>query len=364
VLDGSGLPVQGAAVPFVVAVPTTVPPPPPAADAPPTAELAAARDVTTASATYAVVVTYRDDNRVAESSIDKADVAVTGPGGALTAIGVETDVKSDGKVVEATYRFAAPGGAWDAADNGAYRIALTAGSVTDSAGQGVGGASAGFDVTVAAPVSPPAVPPVVPPSPPTSPPPVVPPPPPNAPPPPPPVSEPPPPTNQPPVATISPPEDIGSSGAPTQAVVVTYVDDDALNAASIDAGDVLVTGPAGPLAVTGVTVAGAGNVFTATYTVAAPGNVWDAADAGAYTVAVLAGQVSDAGGAVNAAAASGFDVTIAPPQPVVDPAFSGGQPSAAGSWPRRLSRWRTGSSCSPAGRGTWPPGRRRRSSSG
>ncbi|CAA9423007.1 MAG: hypothetical protein AVDCRST_MAG64-3004, partial [uncultured Phycisphaerae bacterium] len=106
--------------------------------------------------------------------------------------------------------------------------------------------------------------------------------------------------------------------------------DDALNADTIDAADIVVTGPNGPLAVTGVTKAGAGNVFTATYTVAAPGNVWDAADAGTYTVTVLAGQVADAGGAVNAAAASGFDVTIAPPEPVIDPAFSGGQSVSSG----------------------------------
>ena len=322
VLDASGLPVQGAAGPLLVAIPTTTPPPPPAADPAPTADLDAPEDVTTGGVTYTVEVRYRDNVRVAESSIDKNDVTVTGPGGPLTPIGVETDVKSDGRQVEATYRFTAAGGSWDAADNGAYQIALAAGAVTDSAGQGVAAKAAGFDVNVAA-ASPPVVPPTVPPSPPN-----VPPPPPNSPPPPPVGNVPP--ANQVPVATVSPPEDIATPGAPTQAVVVTYVDDDALNQGTIDAADITVAGPGGPLPVTGVTVAGAGNVFTATYTVAAPGNVWDAADAGTYTVTVLAGQVADAGGAVNAAAASGFDVTIAPPEPVIDPAFSGGQSVSSG----------------------------------
>ncbi|HEX8913088.1 MAG TPA: hypothetical protein VF796_12060, partial [Humisphaera sp.] len=119
-------------------------------------------------------------------------------------------------------------------------------------------------------------------------------------------------------------------GGGTQVVVVTYVDDDLLNPDSIDATDVVVAGPAGPLAVTGVTVAGAGNVYTATYTVAAPGGSWDAADAGAYSVAVQAGAVTDAAGTGVAPAAGGFAVTIAPDQPTVDPTFGGGQTVSGG----------------------------------
>ena len=93
-------------------------------------------------------------------------------------------------------------------------------------------------------------------------------------------------------------------------MTVTYADDSGIDATSIDTGDVSVTGPNGPLAVTGVTVVGNGHDVTATYTIAAPGSSWDAADNGAYTVAVNAGaalvfytRVLDAYAAKSATAA-------------------------------------------------------------
>ncbi|HEX8914615.1 MAG TPA: hypothetical protein VF796_19855, partial [Humisphaera sp.] len=158
VLDASGLPVEGAAQQFKVAVPTTVPPP---ADAPPTAALGAVQDVTEAGgAGVSVVVTYQDDVGVNAQTVDAADVAVSGPGGALASTGVTTNVTDGGRTVTATYAFAAPDGSWDAADAGAYQITLAPGAVADNAGQTTTGAAGGFDVSIAA--VPPTVPPTVP----------------------------------------------------------------------------------------------------------------------------------------------------------------------------------------------------------
>ncbi|HEX8913853.1 MAG TPA: hypothetical protein VF796_16005, partial [Humisphaera sp.] len=99
---------------------------------------------------------------------------------------------------------------------------------------------------------------------------------------------------------------------------------------SIGAKDVVVEGPGGPLKVTGVTSVITGGHYVATYRFAAPGGSWDAADNGAYAVRLAAGQVRDAQGLGVAALASGFDVSIAAPRPVVDTGFSGGTAVGSG----------------------------------
>lgn len=85
-----------------------------------------------------------------------------------------------------------------------------------------------------------------------------------------------------------------------------------LDPATFGTDDVIVTGPAGALAVTGHAVANG----TVTYTVAAPGGTWDAPELGDYTIAIAiaAGAVRDrAGNAVPAnGAAHAFHVGARP----------------------------------------------------
>ena len=80
---------------------------------------------------------------------------------------------------------------------------------------------------------------------------------------------------------------------------ISYSDNVAIDAATIDANDVTVTAPDGTeLAVTLVSVdpTDDGTPRTATYAIAAPGGTWDAADNGEYTVTTNQGEIADASG--------------------------------------------------------------------
>ena len=124
----------------------------------------------------------------------------------------------------------------------------------------------------------------------------------------------------PPTAAINA-ANVTTAGAASHTITVVYADDTAVSAGTIDATDVTVTGPAGPLAVTGVTVAptGDGTPLTATYTVAAPGGTFDEADNGAYTVALATAAVTDVAGNQIAAGSGTFDVAIGQPPPPTGP---------------------------------------------
>jgi hypothetical protein len=97
----------------------------------------------------------------------------------------------------------------------------------------------------------------------------------------------------PPLATISPVGSVTAGGDTTEQIVVTYSEKGGqIDASSIGAGNLVVTGPASQaLTVTGVTTVSLrhGGSVSASYTVAAPGGPWDAADNGTYTVTVQAG---------------------------------------------------------------------------
>ena len=85
---------------------------------------------------------------------------------------------------------------------------------------------------------------------------------------------------------------------------ITYSDDQGINNNTIDANDVTVTAPDGteiPVTLVEVDRPGNGSPITATYAIAAPGGSWDGAEAGDYTIALGAGEVSDVNGK-NAAA--------------------------------------------------------------
>jgi hypothetical protein len=89
--------------------------------------------------------------------------------------------------------------------------------------------------------------------------------------------------------------DVFTSGGATFNVVVTYSDDLGINPATIDVNDISVTGPGFAAAKFPTTVSFmvAGATLTATYTFAAPGGTWIAADNGTYTVKMQPNQVFD-----------------------------------------------------------------------
>jgi Ca2+-binding RTX toxin-like protein len=90
-----------------------------------------------------------------------------------------------------------------------------------------------------------------------------------------------------------------SFGSASYDFTVTYSDDIAVNVASLDSQDVVVTGPGNfrQLAtLVGVNNPTNGTVRTATYRFAAPGGTWDNVDQGTYVFNLQANQVSDTAG--------------------------------------------------------------------
>lgn len=231
-----------------------------------------------------VTVVYSDNIDVSAASIDTGDITVTGPGGgSLVVSGVTLTPTSDSKSITAVYVVAAPNGVWSASDNGTYTVSVLAGAVTDTSGNAVTAAGGTFNVSAA-------------------------------------VAD-----NAPPTAAISAPP-INTAGADSQTITVIYSDNVAVDASSLDSSDISVSGPSGPLAVTGVTFSPNGNaaVITATYSVSAPnGGAWDATGNGVYSIAINANQVRDTSGNAVAVTAGSFAVNIPLPNPT-DPTFSNG----------------------------------------
>jgi hypothetical protein len=114
------------------------------------------------------------------------------------------------------------------------------------------------------------------------------------------------------VQTIVRPALTGPAGTTPFTVDVHYADGGAgLDPASIDVGDLSVTGPGatGSLAVTNVSFDAAHGV--ATYTVAAPSGGWSGANAGTYAIAFAAGGVLDlAGNGLAGGAGQQFEVSF------------------------------------------------------
>jgi hypothetical protein len=103
---------------------------------------------------------------------------------------------------------------------------------------------------------------------------------------------------------------------------VTYSDDSAIDVSSIGTSDVTITGPGGPLTVTGATpnVGTDGTPRTVTYTATPPGGSWDAADNGTYTISVVGSEVGDDGAPqlfVAAGSVTTFDVNATNTVPTV-----------------------------------------------
>ena len=77
-------------------------------------------------------VTYSDAGAINASTLSSGDVRVTGPNGFSTlAQLVSVDKKENGPSRTATYKFAAPGGFFDSADNGQYTVSVQPNQVFD-----------------------------------------------------------------------------------------------------------------------------------------------------------------------------------------------------------------------------------------
>jgi hypothetical protein len=269
VADDTGLFVPAGTLGSVVAaVPDT---------AAPTATLAAS-DITTPGTHHWFQVTYADDGAVNGATIGSGDVLVTGPGGYSQPGTLSNRVFSAGNHV-VTYRVPAPGGRWDAADNGTYTVSMRAGEVSDTTGTFVpAGPLGSFAVSFAGAT--------------------------------------------PPTATLAA-SDVTTAGRANHSFTVSYADNVAIAFGVIDGQDVRVTGPGG-YSQLGVlsNLTTSGTTRIATYRVPAPGASWDAADNGTYTVSLNANQVSDTSGNFAAAGVLGtFQVNV--PAPTTGVAFPG-----------------------------------------
>lgn len=100
---------------------------------------------------------------------------------------------------------------------------------------------------------------------------------------------------RPPSAILSAP-DLSTGGASTCPLTIAYDDEEAVDFASLDGGDLRVTGPNGfeqLASFSHVDISFGGKSGTAHYLLSAPGGTWDAADNGTYTVWIEPEQVMD-----------------------------------------------------------------------
>jgi hypothetical protein len=118
--------------------------------APPLPSLSVANLTLGGSPSHSCSVTYTDDTAVRLSSLDSFDVLVTGPNGYSNLVEfVGADLPADGTPITATYSIPAPGGSWDADDNGSYEIVLLENEVEDTFNNAIPQATLGsFSVAI------------------------------------------------------------------------------------------------------------------------------------------------------------------------------------------------------------------------
>jgi|GEM_PF-1363301 len=211
------------------------------------AELADVTQPGTAGHTFGITLTYVH----APSTWQTPVVMVLGPQGQmLTATLVDTRQLSDGRQIVFTYVLAAPGGEWEELDNGQYQV-IASGLLPDLQEQRALGV---FQARL----------PIVDPNPPS--------------------------------ATLTA-SNVTTALGQRHYFAVTWADDRGIVPADLDDDDLIVTAPDGsalPVRLESWDVQGTSIV--ATYSVAAPGGLWDASDNGVYAVSVAAHQVHDIGG--------------------------------------------------------------------
>lgn len=101
--------------------------------APPVAALSVGNVTSEGAPSQPCSVIYTDATAVRLATLDSADLLVTGPAGYSNLVEfVAADLPLDGSPITASYAIPAPGGVWDATDNGTYALTLLAGQVEDT----------------------------------------------------------------------------------------------------------------------------------------------------------------------------------------------------------------------------------------
>ena len=111
---------------------------------PPTATISAPPVTTGSAARQQITVVYADNAAVDVATVGLDDITVTGPAGALPVVTATPTPNTNAASVSVVYEVDPPGGAWDAADDGSYTIALAANAVRDTSANGVAAASGSF----------------------------------------------------------------------------------------------------------------------------------------------------------------------------------------------------------------------------
>ena len=249
-------------------------------------------DVTVAGgATHQISITYTDDGKVDFTTIDAGDITVVreSDGLVLSVTAGTATLPGHGSPKTGVYTIQAPGGSWDATDDGVYRVTLLPGAVADRKPNFAATNSRTFSVRTA----------------------VV--------------------DTTPPTASIAPPAPVTTAGDALVSVLVTYADNQPLSDTVIDKEDLLLTGPNGvPFAATTAQVLPGTdpNTITVRYDFAAPGGTWDVSDNGTYSITLAPGQVTDAAGNPVTLVGTGQLVVDVPAPDPIDPVFGSGNPIA------------------------------------
>ncbi|MGB3239459.1 MAG: DUF4038 domain-containing protein [Geitlerinemataceae cyanobacterium] len=228
-------------------------------DMPPTGSVTVEDITETGGDSHTFTVTYRDNEGLDLSTLDSSDLSVLGPNGfdAETTF-LLVDNNSNGTPRTATYQIEAPGGTWNAADNGTYSVVLRSNEVSDINGNFATGTTLGnFQVDLTDAPRPED-------------------------------------TTSPTASFVS--TDLTTGGGTTHRFSVTYADDVALDVSSLDSNDVRVRGPNDfevEANFVSVSDSADGTPRTATYQINAAGGLWDTTDNGTYTVTLQPNQVSD-----------------------------------------------------------------------
>lgn len=224
------------------------------------------------SASVDIVLTLNSAIPINAATLQSSTLQIqTATSQVLQATFVGMTSNATGTAMQATYRLLPPGGKWDSADNGIYRVMLASDQIKDVAGNTLTEQTLGtFNVDLPSPD-----------------------------------------TSAPTIASVGAPT-FNSDGSAT--FTIGYQDNVAVDAAALDSNDVRVTGPGGftqlasLVSVNDITV---GPLRTATYRIVAPGGSWNSADNGQYSINILNGQVRDTSGNVMTAQVAGaFSVDL------------------------------------------------------
>lgn len=121
------------------------------------ANLSAPNVTTAGGTTQTFTVQYADIGGLNPLSFDNADLVVAYPDGITSQLArvVGVNVPGSGTTATVTYQIAAPGGTWDANDNGTYSVFLLGGQVFDQSGNFAPTTAVGsFNVNVPIPIVP------------------------------------------------------------------------------------------------------------------------------------------------------------------------------------------------------------------